>query len=198
MAKPDIKAEPALIGETGIITGAVRIAFSHVLEAAETLNGDMKFSCVLLFDPADPTIALMKKAAGAAAKKKWPEKMPANLRSPFRDGNEKEYQGFGDKVFVSCSAKNKPGVVDQGLKAITSDEPGPGGIYSGAWVRADINAFAYDTKGNQGVSFGLNNIQKLGDDEAFSGRQAPERVFTAVAGDAFTGKVADAGDAIFG
>ena len=38
-------------------------------------------------------------------------------------------------------------------------------FYAGAIVRAQLSAFPYDTDGNKGVSFGLNNIQKLAEGE---------------------------------
>jgi hypothetical protein len=183
--KPQVKVDPEMRGETNVVTGLCRIAFAHLLEAGETLNeGEFKYSCVLLFEPSDPTLPLLRKAAAAAAKRKWTDKLPqlqSSLRNPIRDGNEKEYQGFAGHVYVSCSAKNRPGVVDAALKKITSDSPDADGIYSGCWVRADINAFAYEQKGNRGVSFGLNNVQKLGDDEPFSGRKSADQVFAPVA-----------------
>ena len=41
----------------------------------------------------------------------------------------------------------------------------PDRFYAGCWARASVRAHAYDTKGNKGVSFYLNNLQFVGDDE---------------------------------
>jgi hypothetical protein len=46
-------------------------------------------------------------------------------------------------------------------------------------VRASLRAFAYDTNGNKGVSFGLNNIQKLGEGQRLDGRKAATDEFDA-------------------
>ena len=45
----------------------------------------------------------------------------------------------------------------------------PEEIYSGCYVRASINAYAFNIQGNSGVSFGLNNIQKVRDGEPLGG-----------------------------
>ncbi|HKJ88554.1 MAG TPA: ssDNA-binding protein, partial [Gammaproteobacteria bacterium] len=47
-------------------------------------------------------------------------------------------------------------------------------------VRASVRPFAYDTQGNRGVSFALNNIQLLRDGERLDSRVAPEEDFDAV------------------
>jgi hypothetical protein len=46
-------------------------------------------------------------------------------------------------------------------------------------VRAQLRAFSYDSNGNKGVSFALNNIQKLGDGERLDNRQAATDAFEA-------------------
>jgi hypothetical protein len=177
MGKPNIPGiVPTLRGETSVLTGMARLAFANVLKPAENLNGELKYSCVLLFAPDDPTIPLLKKAAGNAIKAKWGDKVPSSLRNPVRDGNEKEWAGFPGHLYISPTSATRPGIVDQRAKPVDSPET----IYSGCWVRADVNAFAYDNKGNKGASFGLNNLQVLGDDDAFTGRQKAESVFAPV------------------
>lgn len=181
MAKPQVSVAPARKG-TNIITGCVRLAYQTVMEPkVSDISDDKtpKYTAVLLFEPSDPTIPLMKAAMKEAATDFFgAEKIPAGLRSPIRDGKEKagDYPFYEGMLFVSTTSKNKPGVVDQRNKAVTDVDD----IYSGCWVRAEINCFAYDKKGNKGVSFGLNNVQKLGDDEHFGGRRPAEQVFTPV------------------
>lgn len=52
-------------------------------------------------------------------------------------------------------------------------------LYSGCYGRADINFFAYNAAGKKGVGCGLNNLQKLEDGEALSGRKSAQEVFGA-------------------
>ena len=45
---------------------------------------------------------------------------------------------------------------------------------------ATLNVFAYDKAGNRGVSFRLNNVQKLDDGERLDGRLKAEDDFEAI------------------
>ena len=162
------------------MTGLVRGAFVNLFVAKPNPSGILKFGMTMLIDPADPMLKLMKEAAQAAAVEKWGNKIPKSINSPFRDGNEKEYLGFAGNIFVAANANEdaKPGVVDASTppKEITDARK----CYSGAWYRCLINAFAYDKAGNIGVAFGLNHVQLVADDEAFSGRGDPTKVFDGV------------------
>jgi hypothetical protein len=64
-----------------------------------------------------------------------------------------------------------------------------------------VTAYAYDKAGNRGVAFGLQNIQKLKDGEAFDGRSKPEDDFQPVAapaGSSSGSAAAGAADDMFG
>ena len=175
MAKPNMKIEATRKG-TSVLTGLVRLAFVNALVAKPNPSGAMKYSVTMLIEPNDPMVPLMKEAIKQAAVDKWADKIPKGIRSPLRDGNEKDYAGFADHLFVSCNSDSKPGVVDAAAKPITEESR----IYSGCWARVDVNFFGYAKAGNQGIACGLNNIQVLGDDDAFTGRQAADKVFGAV------------------
>lgn len=182
-----MKLEASRKGTT-MMTGIVRLAFVNALVAKPNPSGALKYSVTALIDPTDPMVPLMKECIKAAALDKWgsPDKVPKGLRNPLRDGNEKEYAGFAGHLFVSCNSDSKPGVINAAAKAIADEDD----IYSGCWARLDLNFFGYQKAGNVGVAAGLNNIQVLGDDERFSGRQAAESVFGAVvsADNPFEGK----------
>ena len=94
-------------------------------------------------------------------------KRPKKFRSPFRNvDDEEEKQGMEGyeegMVFMSASSTRRPGVVGPDAKTrIEAAED----IYPGCYCRATVVAFAYDVKGNKGVSFGLNNVQKVREGE---------------------------------
>ena len=48
-------------------------------------------------------------------------------------------------------------------------------------MRFSITAFGYDVKGNKGISFALNNVQKWADGERLDGRVRAEDEFSAEA-----------------
>lgn len=172
-----------------------RVSFPSVFEPTAMEQGkEPKFQITLIFDKNDPEvqklIAEMKVAAGEAVKKKWPNGAPSNLRNPFRDGNEKfqekGWKEFENKIFVKFSASRDrpPQIVDGGKRVITQAS---GQFYPGCWARVSYTCYAYDASGNKGVAFGLCNIQKIRDDEAFDSRSTADQDFEAIAGSETSG-----------
>ena len=163
------------------MTPKARVSFPHVFEAHAMAEGqEKKFSCVFLFDK-KTDLAPLKKAAHNAAVEKWggdKTKWPKNLKQPFRDGDEKsDLKGYAGTIYVTATSKKRPGVVAADAQTPLTDDVD---FYPGCYARATLIAFAYDTNGNKGVSFSLQNIQKLGDGEKFSGRKAASEEFDAV------------------
>lgn len=176
-----------------VITPEARLSFPALFEPQTTPQGKKKFSACLIFDKA-ADLGDLKKAAMLAANEKWPGKAAdmakqGKIRLPFRDGNDyADKRGFGpETIFMNVGSdaeKNAPpGVVDRfkdpatGKARVITDASE---VYPGCYVRASLTAFAYDTNGNKGVSFGLNNIQKLRDGERLDGRRAATDDFEAL------------------
>lgn len=161
-----------------LITPEFRAAFISVFKATSMKNADgsvnkPKFSIRAAFPPTAKLDAL-KKEAEMAAREKWGDKIPKTLRSPFRTNEELENPivGIGDDwIIMSFSANEdrRPGIVDSKLQDIIDDAD----VYSGAWYRAQVRAFAYENAGNKGVSFGLQNVQKLRDDDPLGNGRIP-------------------------
>ena len=161
-----------------IMSPEFRVSFAYVFTPQTGFdNGTPKYSLVMLI-PKKTDITEMKRILKAAAVTKWGDKIPKGLRNPIRDGDEKELDGYKDMWAISATSKIKPGLVDADKTAILTSDV----FYSGCYARATLTAFAYDQKGNKGVAFGLQNIQKLRDGEPFSGRTRPEEDFDAQAG----------------
>jgi len=163
-----------------LMTPEFRVSFPAVFQARAAVAGqEPKFSLGMLW-PKTADLSELKAAIRAAATIKWgvdPAKWPKNLRSPLRDGAEKDYDGYGPGVvFASASSKMRPGVVDQDVKPIIE----PSEFYGGCYARATISVYAYDIAGNRGVAFGLRNVQKIRDGEAFSGATKPEEDFDVI------------------
>ena len=159
-----------------IVTPTFRVSFPHVFEAVPFAEGQKKkYSVVMLFDKTEDLSDLISIVKDAITEK-WGDKKPKDLKSPFRDGDEKDYPGYEGMIFCSATSIQKPAVVDETLQHILDPEE----FYAGCYARASITAFAYDTMGNRGVAFGLQNVQKIKDGEAFSGKAKPEDEFEAV------------------
>lgn len=166
------------------------LSYAYLFTPQKAMNeGEKdKYSCVLVFLPEEqqtPLFKALKKAAVDAAIEKWGDKAPGMIRSgklkmPFRD--DAEEKGYPeDSVFITVKNERKPGIVsifpdpDNDNKPLPITDPEK--IYAGCIVRATVRAFAYDAKGNKGVSFGLNNIQKVKDGERLDGRKKAEDDF---------------------
>jgi hypothetical protein len=184
-----------------VLTPEFRAAFADVWKARAYEDGEPKFGLVMVF-PKTTDISALKRAAEKVAREKWGDKLPelmkaGKIRLPWREGSEYgEYDGFDDSVvFIRATSKRPPGIVDRSNQRIIDQSE----FYSGCFARATVNAFAYETKGNRGVSFGLLNLQKIRDGESFAGAANPEQDFEPLAGeDGVAAPAADEGDSLFG
>lgn len=172
--------------DTKVVTGKVRFSYLHVFEPHAIDEGqEPKYSVCLLIPKSDRATLSKIKAAVEAAKQagasKWGGKIPANLKTPLRDGDEErpDQEEYRDHYFINASSKTKPGVVDAQLNAIIDSTE----LYSGCYGRASINFYAFNTAGNKGIACGLNNLQKLEDGDYLGGRSRPEDDFDAVEDD---------------
>lgn len=159
---------------TKVITGTVRLSYVNVFKPKAINEGqDPKYSVCLLIPKEDKatlkkirdTIEAEKKAGAA---EKWKGKVPANLKTPLRDGDAEradehpEYEGM---YFINANSAKKPVILDEFKEEILD----PTELYSGCWGRANVNFYSFDVNGNRGIAVGLNAIQKKRDDEPLGG-----------------------------
>jgi hypothetical protein len=166
-----------------LITPTFRVSFPAVFTPRraneQDANAVAKYSVQMIFDKTTDLTEL-NNAVRAAEVEKWgadKAKWPKKLTMPFRDGSEKDYDGYGpDVIFISASSKMKPGLVDENIQPIIE----PSEFYGGCYARATVNAFAWEFMGKAGVSFGLRNIQKVKDGDPFGGGSKAENDFDAI------------------
>ena len=148
------------------------LSYPHLFEPQTPPNGtEPVYSCSLVFD-ADTDITALKKAADdAAAEKFGPKWRDKNLRMPFRDDGEEKGYSPGS-VFINIKSRQAPGIVDRypGTDGLPRVIDNPEDLYPGCYVMASLRPFAYDTAGNRGVSFALQNVQKLDEGKRIDGR----------------------------
>jgi len=164
------------------VTPIGRVSYPHVFEA-KLFKGKTNFSMTLLFDES-ADLSEMKKIAEQVAKEKWPNKLPEDFRSPFRNASNEpkkvakspEYAGH---TWVQFKAKEdrRPQVVGPNKKEITQKS---GDFYPGCYARVSFNCYAYDVDGSCGVNFGLNNVQKARDGERLDSGSDAESDFDAM------------------
>ena len=156
---------------TKVTTGKVRLSYAHLFEPHAIDGNDPKYSVSVIIPKTDKeTLQAIKEAVGEAkeqGKGKWGGKVPANVKTPLRDG---DVDREGDEAYAGCyflnaNSKNKPGIVDINVQPILDATE----VYSGCYARLTLNFYAYNANGNKGIAAGLGNVQKLADGEPLGG-----------------------------
>lgn len=167
-----------------VLTPVARLSFPYLFQPQDPMEpgGKSKYSATLLFE-ADADLDALRADAHRAVVERWgPDKAkwPKNMRNPFRDQGEKDFEGYTPgAVFIAARSDQAPGIVDQAVQKIIDQSE----IYPGCYVRCTVRAFAYGgpgTKFTPGVAFGLQNVQKVRDGERLGNRTDPEQDFAPV------------------
>jgi hypothetical protein len=171
---------------TKVITGTVRLSYAKV-HKAESMEegGEKRYSTAILIPKSDKkTVGEIKKAVAAALEagaKVFGGKIPAKPKLPLRDGDEEkpDDENYAGHWFLSASSKTKPQFLNRSKEAIPAEDA-EDEIYSGVYARVSLNFYAFNTKGNKGIAAGLNNILKVKDGPALSGRSSAAEDFADV------------------
>lgn len=164
---------------TKVITGKVRASYVHIFKPNAMDGNEPKYSMSIIIPKSDKkTLAAIKQAVDAAKQAGLATlggKIPANLKTPLRDGDidREDDEAYVGCYFINCSSKNKPGIIDQHKQEIMDSTE----VYSGCFVRVSLNFYAYNTNGNKGIAAGLNNVQKWADGDFLGGRSRAEDEF---------------------
>ncbi|NFN80269.1 DUF2815 family protein [Clostridium botulinum] len=168
---------------TKVTTGKVRLSYAHIFEPHAMNEGqEAKYSVSVIIPKTDTeTLKAIKEATDQSKKDgapKWGNKIPANLKTPLRDGDveREDDEAYKGCYFLNASSKNKPGVVDANVQPVLDATE----VYSGCYARLTLNFYAYNASGNKGVAAGLGNIQKLEDGEPLGGFTRAEDDFDSV------------------
>jgi Protein of unknown function (DUF2815) len=152
-----------------LVTPEFRGSFVHLLEPHAIKgveNAKARYQITIPIPKKDPFWAKLNGLVEETAKAKW-GKIPPKMKSPVKDGDEEERAELAGCYSIQATSNNKPGIVDVSLNPLMDANE----IYSGAYYRASIRAFAWDhPTGGKGVSIALDNVMKVKDGEAFSGK----------------------------
>ncbi len=172
------------INDTSARIGEVRFSYTYVFKRRRNEDGSEGKYGVCLVIPKDDkqTVALIQECINAAKEKgkadKWNGKIPANCKSPLRDGDidREDDENFAGCWFINANSNNAPGVrvLEDG---VINEAIGEEDFYSGCWGAASVNFFPYDASGNRGVACGLNNVIKTRDDTRLSGGRSADEDF---------------------
>lgn len=169
-----------------ITTGKVRASYVSIFQPKVPQGGgEPKYSVTLLIPKNDiATVngiyAEIEKAKQEGAQKVFGGNIPPMCRIPIHDGDGvKPTTGepFGEEcrghLVMTASAKLQPSIVGLDMQNIIN----PAEVYSGCYIRASLNFFAYSSNGNKGIGCGLNAVQKVEDGEPLTARVSAEEAF---------------------
>lgn len=174
---------------TKYMTPVFRLTFWHnSMFKAGRMNeaASYKFGCTAIWTPAEfgandkvlwtaLTKALDEKAQ-EFFKKPW-KQLPADVKRGLRNGEEKDFDGFGKGTwFANLTTTERPGVVDMAKKVISPEEGNADQLYPGCYCRATVTVYGYNKVG-KGVAIGLSNLQKVKDGDRLDNRVAAENDF---------------------
>ncbi|MGN0327186.1 MAG: DUF2815 family protein [Lachnospiraceae bacterium] len=159
-----------------------RLSYAHIWEPDSVNGSEPKYSVSCIIDKDDKdTISKIQKAIELAkeeGKGKWGGKIPANLKTPLRDGDvdRPEDEAYAGCMFLNANSRQAPQVVDKKVQPVLDQSE----VYSGCYGRVSVTFYAYNSNGNKGVAAGLGNVQKLKDGEPLGSRVNAKDEFDAV------------------
>lgn len=172
------KIDPA----RNVILKNVIISYPNLVTAVEDDKGVKKFGAMFITTP-QTNIADLQAAETAAAKDFFGAETAAemqddgSLKSTWRRSKADQKKVGSPTGYINARSTKRPGVVDRAAKPILDVEEE---VYPGCLVNVSLFAFGYENSGNTGITFGLNNVQKVKDGTRLDGRKAAEEEFDAM------------------
>ena len=167
-----------------LLTGPVRLSFPNLFKPGKPMDADKEpsYGAALLF-PEGVNFQPLVDAVNQCLTENFAEYAATSfqgLKTPFRDQGEKaaKFDGYvPGRYFFSVSTQYKPPIVDHRIVPIVDESK----VYPGVWAICTVNPFPFDVTVNKGVSFGLQNVMIIADDEQLGGRGIdPNTAFTGV------------------
>ena len=162
-----------------------RISFANIWNPKSINGSDEKYSLSAIIPKSDKaTLAKIHKAIEAAkeaGKGKWNGKIPANLKTPLRDGDidRPDDEAYANAMFLNANSKDAPQIVDRKVQPIIDAmECG-----SGDYCNVSINFYGYNANGNRGIAAGLGNIQLIKRGDRLAGKASANSDFAEIEGD---------------
>jgi hypothetical protein len=161
MAKTDVYGDK-------FTTPVGRLSYPSVFEKAKSLEEgkEGKYEATLYISKSID-ISAIRKLVEEIGKKAFGDEYltKSKFKKPILDGDElDDVNGKGHWVIRTRTGK-RPVVCDKNRQEILDKEE----IYGGVWARLNVTPGSYDLPTSKGVTFYLNAVQKVKDDEPFGG-----------------------------
>jgi hypothetical protein len=172
---------PCVLTDTGNIrTCPVRLSFPNIFKKGKPVEAGKEgtYGACLIF-PLEADLGVLYREAQNVAMAQWP-KPAKTLKNPFLSQDDMlQWGGFipGGTYIRAVAYENQPKIVDQQRVPIID----PNRVYPGVWAVCAIRPFTFDKGVNKGVSFGLNSVMLVAEDQVLGGGGSdPEHDFAGV------------------
>lgn len=153
-----------------------RLAFPHIFEPRRNEDtGVEKFELTLLVNPAHACVKKYVAECLKLASEKFGGEQKARTvlqsRPVFKKGDDRDNppEGYAGNLYITLRSKTMPDFYSADRKRLTVAQAKEL-FYAGCMVNVLCSPWAYDNKGNRGVSHELLSLQFAGHGDAFSGR----------------------------
>jgi hypothetical protein len=147
----------------------VRLSFPSLFKKSVFAGVETKFEATFLIAKDSPTHKQVTKAIDAFVEEKFAGKTPKGLKiTAFKDGDEKEYDGYEGMMALKAGSTKRPLVIDADkTPLVESDDK----LYAGCYVNAILEFWYSDhPKGGKQILGNLLAIQFYRDGNPFSDR----------------------------
>ncbi len=147
----------------------VRLSFPQIWTPKAYMEGQTaKYSANFLLDKdADKDqIAEFKKAIKQVATVAFNGDIPKGLKTCLGDGEDKAYDGYENAVFVSCSSRQRPVIIDRDRTQLVEEDEKP---YAGCYVNGAVSLWVQNNQFGKRVNCNLQAIQFVKDGDSFGG-----------------------------
>ena len=161
--------------ECRVTTPEARLSYPALFEPKgfQNSDADLRYQCELIFD-SDADMSKLKLACATALCDQFPDSNNRpKVKLPILSGDEVNQKRISEgrepkpeiegKWLIRARSKQKPAVVDENVQPVIQ----PDKVYAGCRVYASVTAYWFDMGANRGLSFALNGIQFVRDDEPF-------------------------------
>lgn len=156
-----------------------RLSFEHIFQPDSTNGSKPAYSATILIPKNDPQIAKIRAAIKQTATDKWHERAPKILENIirsnslcFRDGDDKSYDGYQDMMYITSRNAVRPTTFDRDVNPVVEAD---GIIYSGCYVRANIELWAQDNGNGKRINGKLLGVQFIRDGDRFGAGSGPSK-----------------------
>jgi hypothetical protein len=147
------------------ITPEFRLAFPSLFKKRAFKEGQTeKYEVTMLFNK-KTSLQSLKDLCNEAATERW-GKIPKGLKLPFRDGDEKEANGYAGTTYAAAKSLYPVAMINSDKTEIVEEQD----LYAGCYCKGSVLVTPYEQKdGNavvgRGIKFILRAVMKTRDGE---------------------------------